>query len=228
MKQGPSLLISLKGPKMKSLKVFFPAISLLIWCGSAQIHADNLIVNGNFESPNVNGGYGSFTNGNVPGWYNSAGDGLIEIDASGVLDGPAYQSTQSMEVNANTFDTVSQDVSGLVVGQTYILSWAYGDRPGSGPQEMNVLFGGNLVTTDVDTYAGSNGTLIWNLNSFYVTADATTETLSFQSIVTDGLPSYGNEIDAVSLATPELPTMPLLLTGLGVFGLLWRRQALKA
>ncbi len=214
---------------MKSLKVFFPAILLLIGCGSAQIHANDLIVNGNFEQPSVGvGGFGTFTNGMVPGWINTAGDGDIEIDASGVVGGPAYQSTQSMEVNANTFDTVSQNVSGLVVGKTYLLSWAYGDRPGSGAQEMNVLFDGNLVTTDVDTFAGSNGSLIWNLNSFYVTADATTETLSFESIRTSGLPSYGNEIDAVSLATPEPPTMPLLLTGLGVLGFLWRRQAIKA
>ncbi|MGB0062908.1 MAG: hypothetical protein WBP85_00555 [Terracidiphilus sp.] len=213
---------------MKNLKVIFSALSLLLWCGSAQIRANELIVNGNFEQPDVNGGYGLFTNGQVNGWNNTAGDGFIEIDASGVLGGPAYQSTQSMEVNADTFDTDSQTVSGLVVGKTYILSWAYGDRPGSGPQEMNVLFGGNLVTTDVDAFAGSNGSLIWNLNSFYVTATATTETLSFESIPTSGLPSYGNEIDAVSLATPELPTMPLLLTGLGFLGFLWRRQAVKA
>ncbi|MGC9222409.1 MAG: hypothetical protein ACP5E2_00710 [Terracidiphilus sp.] len=212
-----------------SLRIFFTAMSLLAWCGSAQIHANNLIVNGNFELPNVDGGYALFTNGQVPGWNNTAGDGEIEIDASGILGGPAYQSTQSMEVNATTFDTVSQVVSGLVVGDNYVLSWAYGDRPGSGPQEMNVLFGGNLVTTNVDTFAGSNQTLVWNLNSFLVTAAATTETLSFQSILTTGLPSYGNEIDAVSLvATPDLPPILLLLTGLGLLGSLWRKQALKA
>lgn len=217
---------------MKYLNPLVCAAALLACCGSAQIHASNLIVNGSFESPSVGGAWNLFTNGEVPGWNNTAGDGFIEIDSGAAISGTVFSGSQSMELNANTFDTVSQDVSGLVVGDTYLLSWAYGDRPGSGPQEMNVLFGGNTVTTDFDAFAGSNPTLVWNANSFKVTATATTETLSFQAVDTSGIGGsggVGNEVDAVSLVrTPELPTMPLLLTGLGVLGLLWRKQALRA
>jgi len=60
----------------------------------------------------------------VPGWNDTCctGDG-IEIDYSPVIGGPAYDGSQSMEVDANTFDTVSQTVNGLTVGQQYTLFW---------------------------------------------------------------------------------------------------------
>jgi hypothetical protein len=131
-----------------------------------------------------------------------------------------------MEVDATTFDTVSQTVNGLTVGQQYLLFWAYGDRPGSGPQQLDVYFGGNLVTIDSDTAAtDGNASLVWFPQSFIATATSTSEVLSFAAVNVGGLSSYGNEIDGVSLQSiPEPATLLLLAPGL--IGLLFAASKL--
>lgn len=213
---------------MKRFGLCILAAFVLAGMGAGELKATNLIVNGSFETPNEGTGWAILPNGGVPGWYDTCcSDDGIEIDYSPVIGGPAYEGSQSMEVDANTFDTVSQTVSGLTIGQQYDLFWAYGDRPGSGPQELQVYFGGNLVTTDYDLTA-SNGSLVWFPQTFIVTATSTSEVLSFAAVNVGGLVSYGNEIDGVSMyAVPEPGTLLLVLPGL--FGLLaygWRRRPL--
>jgi hypothetical protein len=204
------------------------AVFVLLGMGAGELKATNLIVNGSFETPNVGTGHAFVANGGVPGWDDTCCSGdSIEIDYSPVIGGPAYDGNQSMEVDANTFDTVSQTVAGLTIGQQYTLFWAYGDRPQSGPQALNVYFGGNLVATDYDLEA-TNTSLVWFPQSFVVTATNTSEVLSFAAVNVGGLPSYGNEIDGVSLTpVPEPGTLLLLAPCLiGLLGYGWRKRAL--
>ena len=224
---------------MKRFGLFVVAVLVFGLGGAARSNATDLIVNGSFALPDVGGNWSMFSNGLVPGWYTTDPASDIEIDNPAVFGGgsSAYEEDkQSLEVNAYNPKDVYQTITGLTAGKTYVLSWAYGDRPGSGSQEMQVYFGpsgtllpADLVTTDVDTYAGTNSTLVWIPNSFVVTATSTTEVLSFNGVAFpgEGSPSYGNEIDAVSLmAAPEPSTLLLLASGLGLLGLgyAWRWQ----
>jgi hypothetical protein len=199
-------------------KVAF-AVAALVWGATNDVRAApvNLIVDGSFEAPNVGTGWNLFPNGAVPGW--TSNNNQTEIDYTPILSLPFYDGCcQSMEADGSTYDTISQAVSGLSVGRKYTLSWGYGDRPGSGPQQLNVSFGGVAVTTD---YGSGSG--VWTGNSFVVTATATSEVLSFAAINVGGNPSVGNEVDDVSLVgVPEPASMAVLASGLLGLGLLRR------
>ncbi len=184
----------------------------------------DLVTNGSFEAPSVGGSWNLFPNGSVPGWTSNNNE--IEIDYTPILSGagtPAYDGAQSAEVDGTTFDTLSQTVSGLTVGGTYTLSWAYGSRPGSGPQQLDVSFGGSPVATN--TSDGSGNSVAWASNSYTVVANATSETLSFAAVNVGGAPAVGNELDAVSLtAIPEPASLCLLGSGLLGLPLLRRKR----
>jgi hypothetical protein len=164
-------------------------------------HAANLIVNGDFSTPNEGGGWSI---GPVPGWTDLNDTG-VEVGASSIYGLPSISTNgQNLEVNANTWGDVVQTVNGLTPGQTYTLSWEYGGRTSGGPDQLIVNFGGSQVTVD----SGSVG--YWTLNSFNVTATSASETLEFLSVNTGnlgGLPSYGNEVTNVSLIAAPGPNV---------------------
>jgi hypothetical protein len=185
----------------------------------ASAHATDLIVNGDFSTPNVGGGF--TLQPSIPGWVNTNGD-AIEVGFTGLYGLPCFTSTcQNLEVNATTFDTDSQTVSGLIVGKTYNLSYAYGGRDGGGPQALDVSFGGTLLTTDTSDNGVND---FWAVNSFVVVATATSETLTFQALDVGGSPGAGNEVTAVSLDVPEPESWALMLVGFGGLGAVARRR----
>jgi hypothetical protein len=169
----------------------------------------NLIENGDFSSPSVGSGWGQWAS--IDGW--SSANDAVEVGNSAIYGlSCANASCQNLEVNANTFGDVYQIVSGLTVGETYTLSYLYGGRSGGGTQDLAVYFGGALLGVDT----GSIGE--WTSYTYTFTATSTSEKLAFVSQVTDGLPSYGNEVANVSLsAVPELSTWAMM--GVGFAGL---------
>ena len=198
----------------------------LIIIGNGQLRAD-LIVNGSFELPNVDGGFGIFPNGAVPGWTSNNNE--TEIDNSNIaVNMPNYDGpSQNLELNGNIFDTISQTVSGLTIGRQYLLTFAYGNRPGSGFEKAFVDFGGVQVASDSSTTTAP-GT--WTPHSVIVTATATTEVLSFVPDSTLGqFGNLGNEIDDVTLnAVPEPRAIGLLPLTIILSCLIARRRRARA
>jgi hypothetical protein len=191
-----------------SLRLIATAFGVAALAGAA--HAA-VIVNGDFTNPNVGGGYGQFAT--IPGWFDTSD--TLEVGASSVYGLPCETAgCQNLEVNANTFDTVSQTVTGLTVGETYDLSWDYGGRNGGGPQQLDVFFGGVQIATDT-----SNGVnAFWTPNEVSVIASGSSETLTFQSVNVGGTASYGNELTGVSIAVPEPAAWALMLLGFAGLG----------
>ena len=207
---------------MKSLRMCAVAVlsAGATFMALSPAQAANLIDDGDFAVPNVGSGWGFFNNGSVGQWTNTNGD-AIEVGNSAIYGLPCFSGSvcQNLEVNANTFDTVSQTLTGLVVGQTYNLSWAYGGRTGGGPQALNVSFGGTLLTQNT----GSLGA--WTINAFSVLATSSSETLTFSALDLGGLPSYGNEITNVSFsAVPEPMSWAMMLLGFGGLGAVVRNR----
>ncbi len=185
----------------------------------------DLVVNGGFDGNNESGGWSAETS--VPGWTLIGPDTATEIGTAGVYGLSSYTSpsnityTQLVELNGNQPDTIQQTITGLIVGNQYNLSWAYGDRSGGGDTSTQVSFGGALVANDFSNVGHTNS---WVTNSFLVTATATTENLVFAGISgTFGSPSYGNLITGVSLTPAAVPIPATIwlfgsaLMGLGAF-----------
>jgi hypothetical protein len=167
---------------------------------------------------------GTFANGSNADWaatMNANGQpDTVEVNPSAVYGLSAYNGNiYNMEVNGNAVDTVTQLVTGLVVGQYYDLSWGYGNRGGGGAQAVQVSFGGQLLTTD--SYNGSTNPNSWLGNDFMILATSTSEMLTFASLNEGGAASYGNEISDVSLI-PEPASLAMLAIGVG--GLLVTRR----
>jgi hypothetical protein len=186
----------------------------MIFLGGAGGARANLITNGDF------------TNGSSAGWtafqtYNPGASDSVEVNPSGVYGLSCYDANcYNMEVNANTLDTVTQTVSGLTVGATYTLSWAYSGRTDYGNQELEVSFGGGLLATELSSVSAP-----WTTETFTVTATQASEVLSFASENVGGSPGGGNEVTAVSLtqAVAEPEAVWTMLTALAGLAFIRRR-----
>ena len=163
----------------------------------AGIASANYVQNGSFENPNLGGGWSEFWS--IPGWYaenNAASASVqpIEIGAGSIYGVNGYDGLQVLELNSNAPSTVSQNIGGLVSGNWYMLSFAYGQRAGDavGQDNFNVDWNGSIIASYVPT---SSTMTIATL----LIEGGGADKLSFEGT---GYSGYGGIIDNAIVGTP--------------------------
>jgi choice-of-anchor C domain-containing protein len=165
----------------------------------------NLLSNGSFETPVVDGGYTTIGAGGTMGaWTVTSGS----VDHIGSYWNAA-DGTQSVDMSGDQAGSISQTVN-TSAGQEYQLSfWMAGNTDGGNTvKSLTALIDGNtLATAKFDTTGHSRTDMGWTEYSYdFVSAGGPTA-VSFQSNEEN---AYGAALDNVSLqAVPEASTVVL-------------------
>ncbi len=178
----------------------------------------NLITNGSFEA-NAQANSTWHIYNNLTGW--TGGRGGIELRNN--VAGKAYEGKNYVELDTTANSSMSQSFNTLL-GQAYVLSFAYSPREGvaTSSNGIQVLWNG----ADLGTFAGTGAASgnVWEVETLNVFGTGGLTTLSFKSVGRSD--SYGGSLDSVSLTTaiPEPETYALMVAGLGLMGLVARRR----
>ncbi len=186
--------------------------SLLAFTGTASA---NLIVNGSFEDPNLNGGWNTYWS--IPGWT-AVGQYQIEIGAGGIYGVTGFDGQQVMELDSYGNAKVDQIVA--IPGGSYTLSFQYAQRSGVSPASgsFDVYWNGSLLGSFAP------GSTAMALYSTTVTALAN-NTVEFLGTGTQD--QYGALIDNVQLNGIPDGGMSATLLGLGLLAIGLGRRLMK-
>ncbi len=210
--------------------------------------AANLVVNGGFDADDITGNKVNFQ-GNVTGW--NGGANLTFLAAPGTADDlslylAVYGSFPATSPQGGNFiladgdpnysGVFSQTISGLTIGQQYLLTFwqAAGQQYGfTGPttEQWSVTFGADTQLSSLFTLPEA-GVGPWQQQSMLFTATGTSQTLSFLAVGTPGGAPPISFLDGVELnAVPEPSTLSMMAVGalgLGFVRLRRRAQAASA
>ena len=211
---------------MNSKHAFLGA--LLAISGTA--HADNLLVNGSFESPSIAGyNYIFYPSGSnaITGWT-ATGAGETQNTRTEFL--PAADGFQWVDLTGNIgYDKgLISDAVATEIGSTYRLSFFLGDYAPFGSSTVSVKFNNGPATLFTNVY--QSGTMDWEQKSFDWIADATSVRISFTGVANGALSNNlgigldGVGLEKVAVAVPEPETYALMLAGLGLVGAMARRR----
>lgn len=133
----------------------------------------------------------------------------------------------SIDLNGYSQGGISQEISGLVVGQSYLLTFDLAGNPGGDQRwkikEMMASIGGVSETFTFDTRGTSLTAMGWVQQALRFTATSETTTLLFRG-VNPG--NSGAALDNVALSAVPLPASALLMLG-GLGGLAATRRRRK-
>jgi hypothetical protein len=212
--------------------IVLPAIGLALLLSSIA-HANNLVTNGGFEF--YTGSYSpknSVYDVQPTDW---SGGGYAFVDAPGTADDPyapgppvwgPFPATSPDGGNFIQADgssglayPLSQSISGLTAGQSYTVSFyqAAGQQlndSGATTEYWQVTLGSDTQSSAVMN-TPSEGVYPWEPQTLTLTADNTTDLLSFLAVGSGGVPPYVF-LDGVDMeSTVPEPSALMLLAGVG-------------
>jgi len=203
---------------------FKKAAVVLALTGAAAAQAatvnGNLVVNGSFEAPVVNG-WTILQNGALTGWTAGSPNG---VEVRNQTAGLAQDGKQFVELDTTANSWISQVIN-TKIGQEYTLSFWYSPREGRGVATDNQINASiNDVVVRTLTGTGLAQGHQWTNVIYTFVAGTASTTLKFAAAGASN--SFGGSLDNVSLTATPLPGAALLFgTALaGFFGFSNRRK----
>ena len=207
---------------MKSVKTLLSSALLAATVGSLSFSANaNLLVNGGFETPNVNNGsWKYFSSSDVDGWNGSNIEIWDHLNHVNPFEGEQFAELNSHPGTGQAF-TIFQNFA-TVEGQWYNVSFAYRARSNSNEAFSAEINGNsNIEIWLIDDHNTSD----WSTFSASFVADSILSSISFTTI-TPSTGTVGNFIDDVKVSAVTEPAT-LALLGLGLAGLGFTRKRLS-
>jgi hypothetical protein len=197
---------------MRSLLVVISGVLLL----AQALRAQNLLVNGSFESPDVEAGTALvYPDGDVPGWSDSSGGLMCGIEIQDHCCGSPSDGEQHAELDTqNCSGAISQSVA-TQAGASYVLTFDFAARPGGFMTFYNLLvrWNGSEIFNEIEQPLGEDTN--WVHHSIAVTATGPTSTVEFSDGSSDnnGMGPYVDNVPEPG-RTAQLLAGALLLAAL--------------
>lgn len=193
---------------------------------TAAASAQNLLINGGFESGPDLGPEGVLTLGAgstaLPGWEITRGS----IDCLGPPSGfLVAEGERAIDLDGRgTAGAIAQTFS-TTPGSEYVVSFYLSGNPEGSPQPKQLMVSVDTYnqTYSVDTTGQYRTNLLWQQISFSFTASSSSATLTFQSL-TPGYAAWGPLLDGVEVQNVPEPGAVVLLSVGGMVYLLVRTR----
>lgn len=195
------------------------AARLFAWllCGTLFVAgsagAQNLLVNGSFESPAFGPNSVNYPD-TIPGWTSTP----APFEFWNQFQGPAADGNQYIELDVSTCTTISQTIP-TSSSSNYLVSLAFGARDTVADNRIEVLWNGAVIGRASANGSALSGDTVWTRHSYLTQGGAGSSTLAIRNVDTcDGLGSLLDDVSVVEAApTVTVPARSslglVLLTG---------------